>query len=127
MRLYALDERLDRPRRLTFSLNLSPRYRVSDKLNFRYSFDYSLRVNQIGYVNDGFDLSLPIDQQYSDLLGADVLLGRRRVSTFTNTLTTNYTFTNRLSFTMRVRHYVSAVHYLAFVRLRPDGMRGATT
>ena len=121
LRPYALDERLDRPRRLDLSLKLSPRYRLSNQLNLRYSFDYSLRVNQIGYVNDGFDQSLPIDQQYSDLLGADVLLGRRRVSTFTNTLTTNYTFTNRLSLTMRVRHYVSGVHYLAFARLRPNG------
>ena len=121
MRVYALDERLDRPRRLAYGLTLSPRYRVSDKLNFRYTFDYALKVNQIGYVNDGFDLTQPIDQQYSALLGPDVLLGRRRVATYTNTLTTNYTFTNRLSFTMRVRHYVSAVHYLAFARLRPNG------
>ena len=121
MRIYALDERLDRPRRLGYGLTLSPRYRVSNQLNFRYTFDYALKVNQIGYVNDGFDLTQPIDQQYSDLLGPDVLLGRRRVATYTNTLTTNYTFTNRLSFTMRVRHYVSTVHYLAFARLRPNG------
>ena len=125
VRLFALDDRLDRPRRLNYSLTLSPRYRVSDKLNLRYTFDYNLKVNQIGYVNDGFDLSLPIDQQYSDLLGADVLLGRRRVSTFTNTLFVNYTFTNRLSLTTRVRHYVSAVHYLAFARLRPEGAEEA--
>ena len=121
IRPYALDERFARPRRYGFGLTLSPRYRVSDKLNFRYMFDYGLKVNQIGYVNDGFDLSQPIDQLYSDLLGPDVLLGRRRVSTFTNTLTTNYTFTNRLSFTMRVRHYVSTVHYLDFARLHPGG------
>jgi hypothetical protein len=122
IRPYALDDRFDRPRRYGFGLTLSPRYRVSNKLNFRYTFDYSLKVNQIGYVNDGFDLSLPIDQTYSDLLGSDVLLGRRNVSTFTNTLTTNYTFTNRLSFTMRVRHYVSTVRYFDFARLRPGGV-----
>jgi hypothetical protein len=121
LRPYALDDRFDRPRRYGFGLGVSPRYRVSDKLNFRYSFDYSLKVNQMGYVNDGFDLAQPIDQVYSTLLGPDVLLGRRNVSTFTNTLTTNYTFTNRLSFTMRVRHYVSTVRYFDFARLRPDG------
>ncbi|NML64595.1 carbohydrate binding family 9 domain-containing protein [Hymenobacter sp. RP-2-7] len=124
IRRYALDGRPEvagRPRRYGFGLTLSPRYRVNDRLNFRYTFDYSLKVNQVGYVNDGFDLSQPIDQQYSALLGPDVLLGRRNVSTFTNTLTTNYTFTNRLSFTMRVRHYVSTVHYWAFARLHPGG------
>lgn len=121
VRIYELDGRLERPRRVGYGLTLSPRYRVNNKLNFRYSFDYGLKVNQIGYVNDGFDLSLPIDQFYSGILGADPLLGRRNVSTFTNTLTTNYTFTNRLSFTMRVRHYVSTVHYFDFIRLRPGG------
>jgi hypothetical protein len=122
IRPYALDDRFDRPRRYGFGLTLSPRYRVSNKLNFRYSFDYSLKVNQIGYVNDGLDPSQPIDQLYGYILGPDVLLGRRRVSTFTNTLTTNYTFTNRLSFTMRVRHYVSTVHYFDFTRLHPNGV-----
>jgi hypothetical protein len=123
VRHYALDARLpDRPRRMGYGLTLSPRYRVNDKLNFRYTFDYSLKVNQIGYVNDGFNPdAYSQDQVYSQLLGPDVLLGRRNVSTFTNTLTTNYTFTNRLSFTMRVRHYVSTVHYYDFARLRPKG------
>ena len=119
---YALDARFDRPRRYGFGLGLSPRYRVSDKLNFRYRFDYSVKVNQLGYVNDGLDPGEPLDQLYGYILGPDVLLGRRRVATFTNTLTTNYTFTNRLSFTMRVRHYVSTVHYFDFVRLQPAGI-----
>ena len=123
LRPYALDTRVaDRPRRWGVGLGISPRYRVSDKLNFRYTFNYSLKLNQIGYVNDGFSPDVyQQDQLYSYILGADVLLGRRNVSTFTNTLNANYTFTNRLSFTMRVRHYVSTVHYYDFARLRPQG------
>jgi hypothetical protein len=122
IRLYALDSRIDqRPRRAGYGVTLSPRYRVNDKLNVRYTFDYALKVNQVGYVNDGFNLDEPIDQLYSYILGADVLLGRRNVSTFTNTLALNYTFTNRISYTMRVRHYVSTVHYYDFARLRPKG------
>jgi len=125
IRRYAQDERAGvagRPSRLGLGLTLSPRYRVSDKLNFRYTFDYSLKANQIGYVNDGFRPDLyPEDALYASILGADVLLGRRRVSTYTNTLTTNYTFTNTLSFTMRVRHYVSAVRYDDFARLYAGG------
>jgi hypothetical protein len=122
IRLYALDGRIDqRPRRAGYGVTLSPRYRVNDKLNVRYTFDYALKVNQVGYVNDGFNLDEPIDQLYSSILGADVLLGRRNVATFTNTLGINYTFTNRISYTMRVRHYVSTVHYYDFARLRPHG------
>ena len=122
MRSYGLDTRLaDRPRRWGFGLTISPRYRVSDKLNFRYTFDYGFKLNQIGYVNDGLDASNPLDQPLLATIGGDVLLGRRNVSTFTNTLNANYTFTNRLSFTMRVRHYVSTVHYFDFARLKPKG------
>jgi len=122
VRQYALDSRLpERPRRMGYGLTLSPRYRVNDKLNFRYTFDYALKVNQIGYVNDGLDPDNPLDQPLLAVIGRDVLLGRRQVSTFTNTLNANYTFTNRLSYTMRVRHYVSTVHYHDFARLGPGG------
>ncbi|MGI4863197.1 MAG: DUF5916 domain-containing protein [Janthinobacterium lividum] len=126
MRQYALDTRFaDRPRRAGYGLTISPRYRVNDKLNFRYTFDYGLKVNQIGYVNDGLDASNPLDQPLLATIGGDVLLGRRNVSTFTNTLNANYTFTNRISFTMRVRHYVSTVHYYDFAQLSPKGVETA--
>jgi hypothetical protein len=125
-RYYALDERLPgRPRRTSYGLSLSPRYRVNDHLNFRYTFDYELKINQIGYVNDGLDADNPLDQPLLAAFGTDVLLGRRNVSTFTNTLNANYTFTNRLSLTTRVRHYVSAVRYHEFARLRPGGTEEA--
>jgi hypothetical protein len=126
VRYYARDERLpERPRRAGYGLTLSPRYRVNDKLNFRYSFDYALKVNQIGYVNDGLDPDNVLDQPLLATIGRDVLLGRRQVSTFTNTLNANYTFTNRLSYTMRVRHYVSTVHYHDFAQLSPGGTETA--
>ncbi|MFD1468371.1 DUF5916 domain-containing protein [Hymenobacter caeli] len=120
-RQYALDDRLTRPRRATYALTLSPRYRLSDRLNFRYTFDYNLKVNQMGYVNDGLNPADPLDQPLLAVLGPDVLLGRRRVVTYTNTLAANYTFTNRISLTFRARHYTSNVHYLAFARLGPGG------
>lgn len=117
--VYAVDNRLaERPRRAGYGLTLSPRYRVSDKLNFRYTFDYSFKMNQVGYVNDGFDDAYPQDQLYHYILGSNVL-------TLTNTLAINYTFTNRLSLTMRTRHYVSTVHYHDFARLAPRSTESA--
>ena len=121
MRRSALDGRFERPRRASYGITLSPRYRVSDKLNFHYTFDYALKLNQMGYVNDGLNAADPLDQPLLAAFGSDVLLGRRRIATFTNTLAANYTFTNRLSLTFRARHYVSTVHYLDFTRLRPGG------
>jgi hypothetical protein len=46
---------LPRPRRTGYSFGLYPRYRVNNHLTFRYSIDWSLDRNQIGYVNGGLD------------------------------------------------------------------------
>ncbi|UYZ59169.1 carbohydrate binding family 9 domain-containing protein [Hymenobacter latericus] len=114
---YAEDDRLPRPRRLDVSFGLSPRYRVNNQLNFRYSVNWSLNHNQIGYVNGGMSSSEPLDQ---DFLG-QVILGRRNVVTVSNVLQTAYTFTNRMSLTVRTRHYTSNVRYRDFARLSPGG------
>ena len=120
-REYALDTRLPRPRRDGYGLALGLRYRVSNQLSFRYEPEWNLRGNQIGYVNGGMDSSEPLDVPYLQ----DIILGRRRVSTYTNTLSAAYTFSNRMSFTLRTRHYTSNVRYLAFSRLLPDGAEEA--
>ncbi len=105
-----------RANRRDFGVTLSPRYRVNNQLNFRYSFDWQVRGNQIGYAG-GLSRAEPLDTAF---LG-QVILGRRRVSTVTSTLTGNYAFTNRMAFTVRARHYVSSVQYRDFSRLGEEG------
>ncbi|MCC3151635.1 DUF5916 domain-containing protein [Hymenobacter sp. BT770] len=114
---YGLDDRLPRPRRTGYSFGAYPRYRVNDHLSFRYSIDWSLRVNQIGYVNGGMDANEVLDQPF---LG-QIILGRRNVATVSNVVSTAYTFTNRMSFTLRLRHYTSNVHYNDFSQLSHNG------
>jgi hypothetical protein len=115
---YALDERLhNRPRRTGYSIGAYPRYRVNDHLTFRYSLDWSLRQNQIGYVNGGLDASEILDQPF---LG-QTLLGRRDVATAANVASVAYTFTNRMSFTLRLRQYTSNVRYFDFAALGNNG------
>ncbi|MCC2546959.1 carbohydrate binding family 9 domain-containing protein [Hymenobacter sp. BT175] len=100
----------DRTGRAGYGLNISPRYRVNNKLNFRYSFDWNQSLNQIGFAG-GF-------------VGANrdtTLLGRRQVNTVVNTVSGAYTFNNRMSFTIRTRHYSSNVQYRDFFRLLADG------
>ncbi|MCC2547452.1 carbohydrate binding family 9 domain-containing protein [Hymenobacter sp. BT175] len=116
-RTYEQDARLARPRRTRYSFGFYPRYRVNDHLTFRYSLDYSLDQNQIGYVNGGMDRKEVLDQPYV----GQIILGRRHVGTFSNVASVAYTFTNRMSFTFRARHYTSNVHYLDYARLQPDG------
>ncbi|MDB5236119.1 MAG: hypothetical protein JWR44_3112 [Hymenobacter sp.] len=114
---YAVDERLARPRRTGYSFGAYPRYRVNDHLTFRYSLDWSLRKNQIGYVNGGLDGSEPLDQPFV----GELLLGRRDVATMSNVVSVAYTFTNRMSFTLRARQYTSNVRYYDFATLGHDG------
>ena len=114
----------DRTGRDGFDLNLGPRYRASNQLSFVYQIGYGLRRNQIGYAGSlrgNNALDAPLLLAFGGPQG-DVLLGRRNVTTFTNTATATYTFTNRMSFNIRLRHYVSNVHYRDFSRLHPDGV-----
>jgi hypothetical protein len=110
--------------RHNLALSLGPRYRVNNHLSFIYQLSYEWRRNQIGYAG-GLDDDEPADAVLLSKYGGpegDVLLGRRHVTTITNTATTIYTFTNRMSLNIRVRHYVSNVHYRDFSRLHPEGL-----
>lgn len=117
IRLYAEDDRLPRPRRAGYGLSVSPRYRVNNRLNFRYSIDWNYSHNQVGYVNGGMDDGEPLDRPFLN----EVVLGRRDVITIASVLQTAYTFTNRMSLTIRTRHYTSNVRYRDFARLAPGG------
>ncbi|AYA37345.1 hypothetical protein D3Y59_09955 [Hymenobacter oligotrophus] len=117
IRGYALDDHLARPRRARYQFGAYPRYRVNDHLTFRYSLDWSLGQNEIGYVNGGMDAGEPLDEPFV----GQVVLGRRNVVTVSNVVQMAYTFNNRMSFTLRTRHYTSNVRYRDFARLGEGG------
>ena len=117
MQHYNRDGRLPRARRGGYSFGAYPRYRVNNHLTFRYSLDWSLRTNQIGYVNGGLDAAEVLDQPFM----GQIMLGRRNVTTLSNIVSTAYTFTNRMSFTLRVRQYTSNVRYADFATLGRNG------
>ncbi len=108
--------------RFVYIITLSPRWRVNNQLNFRYSLDWNLRRRQIGYAGNLTDAEVRGFSHLEDMKAAgDPLLGRRDVTTVTNTLTANYAFNNRMTFTMCTRHYVSHVDYDQFIQLRLGG------
>ena len=126
-RFFAADG--DHTGRTGFDLTLGPRYRASNQLSFVYQIGYGIRYNQIGFageLNKSDSLDAPTVRHFggpgADGRTADPLLGRRDVTTITNTATATYTFTNRMSFNIRLRHYVSNVHYRDYARLHPDGL-----
>ena len=91
-----------------YTLSLTPRFRLSDKLNFNHRFDYTIHKGDIGYVEE--------------LSEDSIIFGRRNQQTIVNTFTGSYVFNNKSSLSMNLRHYWSYVDYLdRFFRLAEEG------
>jgi hypothetical protein len=80
-----------------YSVNLRPTFRASDRLNLSAGFDFSEKINDLGYVKQ--------------LNPDSVYFGKRQAPTITNTLRTTYIFTNTLSLDFALRHYWSRALY----------------
>ena len=80
-----------------YGFEITPRYRMNDKLNFSLGVEYAMRKNDIGYIIDyGID---------------SVYMGMRNSPTWIYTINTNYIFTNKISLSFDLRHYWSRVKY----------------
>ncbi len=76
---------------------IKPTVRISDQFNLSYSFIYSEKKNNLGYV-----MHLNEDTIY---------FGRRYLPTFTNSIASNFIFSNKASLNLNLRHYWSRVYY----------------
>ncbi|HIP37512.1 MAG TPA: hypothetical protein EYG85_11735 [Crocinitomix sp.] len=96
------------------SINISPRYRISDKLMIIYTTNYNLSKNERG---------LALTQYYSSVFWneSDPVFGQRDRQTITNSIEANYIFTNRMGLSFKLRHYWSKVEYSDFFVLNNDG------
>jgi hypothetical protein len=80
-----------------YGMEVTPRYRMSDKFNFSLGAEYMYRKNDIGYVED---------------FGQDsVFFGMRQSPTWIYRINANYIFTNTMSLGFDMRHYWSRVKY----------------
>ena len=80
-----------------YGFEVTPRFRMNDKLNYSLGIEYQKRKNDIGYITD---------------FGEDsVYLGMRNSPTWIYTLNANYIFTNTISLGFDLRHYWSRVKY----------------
>lgn len=76
---------------------LSPRFRVNNKLSFIYNFEYSQDTNDKGFVN---------------LLDDDsVIFGKRDTKSFTNSISSKFNFSVKSALALTFRHYWSPVEY----------------
>jgi hypothetical protein len=98
-----------------FGWSLQPEYKVSRRLSFGYSLEYSKNLNDIGYVDES-------------LLYGDIVFGKRDVTTVTNTLSGAFIFTAKSYLTLRGRYYWSRAEYDGnYYILQNDGSLSATS
>lgn len=102
--------------RHTTSFFLSPRYRVSNKLNFVYRYSMNERYDDMGFSDKD-----EIKDEAEKVIGERIIFGLRNVNTVENTLTGNYIFNNKMSLSLRARHYLSKVVNKKYFSLTPEG------
>ncbi len=92
----------------SYGVNISPRYRFSDKFEVVYAIDYNRTFNEYGWVNT--------------LIDDSIIFGRRDKKTITNTLSSKLSFNTKSSLALSFRYYWSPVQYdNLFYELTPFG------
>ena len=93
-------------------INISPRYRFSDKFSLVYSFDYFKQQNDIGFI---------------DFENSDIIFARRDRDTYTNSITSKYSISSVMNFNLSVRHYWSLAENNQTNTLNADGSLSPNT
>lgn len=91
---------------------LSPRWRVNDKLRFRYTIEYNNDLNEVGYTTTA---------------GEKIIFGQRNRNTWTQLLEGAVMFNPLMNISLRARHYWSKAAYSRFFQLNKDGSLSGTT
>jgi hypothetical protein len=99
--------------REAYSLTVSPRFRLNNKLSFIHETSNNVHYDNIGFVA-------------YDAITDTITFGRRNLQTVSNVFSSVYKFTNKMSLTFRLRHYWSSAKYLQYYTLQKDGYLGGT-
>ena len=93
---------------------VEPKYRFSDHFSLAYSFRFNKSFNNIGF-SDNFDAD-------NDPLTEDeVIMAKRNITTFNNTLSGKYALNEKMSVNLNIRHYWSYAKNSAFYALQDSG------
>nr|WP_320119165.1 DUF5916 domain-containing protein [uncultured Marinifilum sp.] len=94
----------------TFSFEIEPRYRFSDKFMMEYELSWERNINELGYVSR---------EEINNI--NTVYIGERNTAYIENRLSANYIFNNKSSLTFRARHYWAKAEYENFFTLQNNG------
>ncbi len=90
-----------------YIMEISPRYRFSNRFTLIYTFNYSKLFDDRGYVTTQAD---------------DIIFGQRNINNIENALLGKYSFTVNTSLSLSFRHIWTTVDYQdQFYKLRSDG------
>jgi Domain of unknown function (DUF5916) len=92
-------------------LNVSQRYRFSDKFSISQQILYNPTINDAGYYS----------QYIENNIVKDIIFSRRDLKTIENILSLKYNFNSRSGITFRARHYWSKVEPKQLYDLQSDG------
>ncbi|MCU4189696.1 carbohydrate binding family 9 domain-containing protein [Flavobacterium sp. HXWNR29] len=87
-------------------VNISPRYRFSDKFSLVYGFNYFKQKNDIGFI---------------DFEDSNIIFARRDRDTYTNSITSKFSISSVMNFNLSVRHYWSLAENNKINNLNEDG------
>jgi hypothetical protein len=105
---------LDEPARTTLSLDISPRYRFSDKLSLVYSFSFFRQINNKGFIDK-------IDDDSNSLTPDNIIFANRNVFTYSNSLSGKYSVNSKMNFNISFRQYWSYAENKNFLSLEQNG------
>lgn len=91
-----------------YFLEVSPRYRVNDKLSFQYNFNTRTVQDEMGSFG-------------GNMRNDSVFFGLRNVQAMSSTINSSYIFTEKMSLTLRARHYTSSALYRKYFALNENG------
>ncbi len=80
-----------------YEINISPRYRFSDKFEVIYSFEISKLINEKGWINE--------------LEDERIIFGNRDIKNITNEISGQFSFNTKSTIALAFRHYWSPVIY----------------
>jgi hypothetical protein len=89
-----------------YNLNISPRYRFSQKLSVTYSLNLGPQNNNLGFAA---------------ISGDEVIFGKRDIKSVENLLSVKFSFNDKMNLNTRVRHYWSKVDNKEFFTLLDNG------
>ncbi|MCX6183499.1 MAG: DUF5916 domain-containing protein [Flavobacterium sp.] len=92
---------------------VEPKYRFNDHLTLSYSFRFNKMFNNIGYSGQ--------DESTNPLTDSGVIVARRDITTYTNSVFGKYAINEKMSLNLTVRHYLSYARNNAFFTLLNSG------